>query len=271
VHSFRRSTPAVLERTSSQSSGGADPCDLFIHPSGRYLFCANYSGSTVTALPIGPDGALNPPSDTWRFTGFGADPQRQAVPHPHMVTMRPGHPELVVTDLGTDEIHELDFDLGTGRFGAHRTTKVTPGSGPRQIVFSPDGSRGYVLGELDNAVTVLQWNAAAVRIVARLPLFPDGPAPGTLAAALLLDGTQLLASHRGADVISRVLIEDGQLRQQAAALPAGGRGPRHLATAGGWLYVANEISGTVVAMSLKGQARPLTADAPSATYLLPDG
>ncbi|NLT69158.1 MAG: lactonase family protein, partial [Verrucomicrobiaceae bacterium] len=37
-------------------SGGAGPTYLSFHPSGKYLFVANYFGGSVAVLPVRPDG-----------------------------------------------------------------------------------------------------------------------------------------------------------------------------------------------------------------------
>jgi 6-phosphogluconolactonase len=269
VHSFRWSAETELRRVSSQPSGGADPCHLLVHPSGRWLLSANYAGSTISALPIGAEGALAAPSDVRRFRGSGPHPQRQSDSHPHMIATRPGTSELAVADLGADVIRRLIFDPDSGRFGADLpAVELKPRSGPRQIVFTHDGARSYVLGELDSEITVIDWSTDEPCVSEQQPCFADGTPPSNLGGSLLLSELgELFASQRGADVVSRFHLDDDRLRL-VDALPAGGNGPRHIAVLGDWLYVANEVSGTVVAMTVSGSEETLRTPVPSATYIL---
>jgi 6-phosphogluconolactonase (cycloisomerase 2 family) len=56
-------TDGKLELLNTVRSGGAGPTFVSVHPSGRFLFVANYFGGSVAVLPILPDGRLGPPSD----------------------------------------------------------------------------------------------------------------------------------------------------------------------------------------------------------------
>jgi 6-phosphogluconolactonase (cycloisomerase 2 family) len=271
VHSYRWSGEASLVRVSSQLSGGADPCHLLPHPSGRHLLTANYSGSTIAAHPIAADGSLGPASGSCRFDGSGPDPERQAAAHPHMIALCPGTSQLVVADLGSDCLRRIGFDSRTGRFGPERPPVALPaGTGPRQIVFSRDGRAAYVLGEFDSTLTALAWTPAGPpRVTAHLP-GPSAQQSGNHAASLVLSGAEdrLLASHRGADVVTVFGLDDG-LPRLVGEIPAGGRGPRHIALVDRWLYIANEWSGTLVARDIDQPSNAVVAAVASATFVLP--
>ncbi len=266
VHSLRWRAAGELERVSTRPSGGAHPCHLLVHPSGRHLLTANYSGATAAAHPIGSDGALGEASDLRAFEGRGVDPERQDAAHPHMVAVRPGTAEVAVADLGADRVHRLLFDERTGRFGAELPAlELPPGCGPRQIVFSRDGGTGFVLGELDSALYIADWTSTPPRVTGRAA----GPVPpGNLAATLVVAGDHAFASQRGADVVDVFELRAGAPRS-VGRLPVSGRGPRHIAVAGDVLYAANELSGTVSAVPLADPSAGLTAAAPSATFVLP--
>jgi len=51
VHSFRWDGESRLVPVSTRTSGGAEPCHLLVHASGRWLLAANYSGATTVAPP----------------------------------------------------------------------------------------------------------------------------------------------------------------------------------------------------------------------------
>ena len=50
----------ALTLINHQPTHGANPCYVGLDRSGRYALVANYSGGSVTVLPIGSDGALGP-------------------------------------------------------------------------------------------------------------------------------------------------------------------------------------------------------------------
>src|ERR1035437_4955674 len=58
-----------LSLLNTVSSGGAAPCHLSLHPSGRFVFVADCDGGSVAVLPIGPDGRLVPATDIQRYRG----------------------------------------------------------------------------------------------------------------------------------------------------------------------------------------------------------
>ena len=74
----------------SQTSGGASPAHLSVHPSGKYVLVANYTGSTIEVIPVGTDGSLGTPTDLVTHSGMlGPITARQDRPHPHMIQTDP--------------------------------------------------------------------------------------------------------------------------------------------------------------------------------------
>jgi 6-phosphogluconolactonase len=270
VHSFRWDGECRLAGVSSRASGGADPCHLLVHPSGRWLLSANYAGATVSAHPIGADGTLGPRMAVLPFSGKGADPDRQASPHPHMVAAVPGTTELAIADLGSDCVRRVEFSAGNGTFGRELPpVGLPPGTGPRQVVFAPGGRVAYVLGEISGQLITVDWLGGQPR-VAGSRLASDRPlAEGNAAAALELsrDGRRLYASHRGADTIVAFDLADPRHPRWDSSWPAGGASPRHIAKDGAWLYAACEESGVVAAHHADGRAVTAVA-VPSPTFVL---
>jgi len=273
VHSFRWDGGARLTVTSSQASGGMDPCHLLVHPSGRWLLAANYSGATVSAHPIGADGALGPQLAVVRFTGSGADPDRQEAPHPHMVAVVPGTAELAIADLGGDCVRRVGFDARDGTFGPELPPVALPaGFGPRQVVFAADGRTAYVLGELNGHLAAVAWDGGQPQVISTQLAAGHPLPPGNTAAALELspDGRRLYASHRGADVIAAFDLADPRQPRWERSWPAGGRSPRHVTRDGAWLYAACEASGIIAAHHVD-RGTVTTVAVPSPTFVLPVG
>ncbi len=240
---------SALEQVSQQPTEGADPCHLVLHPSGRLLFTANYTSGEVTAHPVRADGTLAPLCGRVRLRGSGPHPERQLSAHPHMIVPFDGGAQLAVADLGADRVWVLTVDPvdGSLRLGRDSLT-VPPGSGPRQVLLDEAEDRAYVLGELDGSLVSAAWPPRGHDAVRTTRAVREEPGAGNFPAALLWlrPGRRLLASHRGADVLTTIAT----LGSTATALhdsPSGGRGPRHVSLYEDTLYVAHELSDQVTA------------------------
>jgi 6-phosphogluconolactonase len=118
---------------------------------GRYLLGASYPGHKVTVSPIGPPGTVQP--------------AHQILPdHPNAHSILPdaGNRNVIVPTLGNDSVNQFRFDAATGKLtpNAPPSVRVKEKAGPRHFVFHPNGKIVYVLGELDGAVYVFDYDAA---------------------------------------------------------------------------------------------------------------
>ncbi|MGW8375978.1 lactonase family protein [Streptomyces sp. ODS28] len=228
---------------------------------GGRLFIANYTSGNVTSLPVRADGSLGTQAATHQHEGSGPDKERQEGPHAHAVVPDPSGRWLLCADLGTDSawIYELGGDQQELRL--HREVALTPGSGPRHLVFHPDGTRAYLTNELDSTITALRWDAAdgVLEPAGSVPALPEGePGEANFPSGIVVsgDGRFLWVANRGHDSISTfALPESGKgegLPRLTDSVPCGGHWPRALALhpTGRWLYAANERSGDVTWFAL---------------------
>ena len=96
------------------SSGGPGPCHLNVDQAGRAVVVANYSGGSVSALPVNEDGRLREASAFVQHTGSSVDPERQKGPHAHSVNFSPDNRFVVAADLGLDKLLVYRFDSEAG-------------------------------------------------------------------------------------------------------------------------------------------------------------
>ncbi len=232
-----------LEPLGSQATGGAHPCHLALHPSGRLLAVANYSSGSVAIHPLDGDGAVRPHAQLLRLHGGGPNAERQDGPHAHQVSFAGGGDELIVADLGSDRLWR--YHDRAGGYVLVDEVSLPAGSGARQLLLDTAAGRGYVLGELDNSVSTLQWGLPA-RLLSSVAGHAEPLAPGALSAGLIFGPRPglLYASHRGADRIT-VLRQDGGGVTPVADFDSFGRSPRHLTLVGDRLYIANQLSHTL--------------------------
>jgi 6-phosphogluconolactonase len=166
----------TLKLINQRSAMGAGPCHIVTDRAQRHVLVANYSSGSVAVLPIGADGALGAVSDVVQHTGSSVNPERQKGPHAHCVTLDRANHFVFVCDLGLDKIMAYRFDAARGKLTPHTPpfASVKPGSGPRHMVFRPDGRFAYVGNEMTSTITVFAYDANAgvlkeVQTVSTLP------------------------------------------------------------------------------------------------------
>ncbi len=237
-----------LEQFSVQPTGGAHPCHLAVHEGLRLLAVANYTSGSVSIHPLGPAGRIEPLTQLIELPGGGGpDAERQEGPHAHQVAFFDGGAAgmgLAVADLGSDRVWR--YRWSDGSFVALPPLELPAGSGTRQLLLS--GQRALVLGELDGSLAVADWTDNP-RLLSVGPGHA-GTLPDPSLAAALLPGPRpelFYATHRGGDIVSLLRL-DGDSVVPVADFDAAGRWPRHACLAGNQLYLANQLSDTVVSL-----------------------
>ena len=250
-----------------QGSRGTVTCYVMMDRGARVALVANYWSGTVALFPARADGSLAEAADVHRHTGSGPNAARQEGPHAHSIVVAPGDRYVVAADLGADRLVVYRLDIGNGRLVPHGALAMPPGSGPRHLVFAPDGRRAYVICELDSTLASLGWEPAtgALTLLDRAPMLPDGVDHETSHCADIAvhpNGRFLYGSNRGHDSITMLAVdgESGSLTVLGHR-PTEGRTPRNftLTPDGRFLLVANQDSDTIVTMPVDGSTGLLGA------------
>jgi 6-phosphogluconolactonase len=244
VSSFAIGREGELKFLGKSSTGGAAPCHLIVDRSGKWLLAANYDGGNLAVLPILRDGRAGE-AKVIAFHGSGPNP-RQKGPHPQEIVELAGN-LILVPDLGTDRIarYRLNPEDGTLAPADPAEIRLPPGSGPRHMAASADGTKLYVASELANTVTVF----AESRMVQTVSLLPPQVEGSNAAAEIAIgpNGRYLYASVRGADNIVVFAIDPstGLLTQRGAVRT--GASPRFfmIDASGKWLLAAGQVSNTI--------------------------
>ncbi|HEX6970803.1 MAG TPA: lactonase family protein [Limnochordia bacterium] len=259
-----------------EPSGGAAPCHLSVDAARAQLLVANYSGGTVSVLPIEPDGRLGAPAAVIEHRGRSVHPRRQTQPHPHAIVIGPGGRFAFVPDLGLDAIAAYRIESGGLAPLEPPTAAVHPGAGPRHIAFHPSGRWAYVINELDSTVTHFDYDAdtGSLRLVESVTTLPAGFAgvnhPAEIASHP--SGGYLYASNRGHDSLAIYRIDSGTGRLSACGhAPTGGRTPRHFALdpTGRWLLAENQESDLIVPLRIDAAKGALVPSAPAVSVPRP--
>ena len=241
-----------LQKLNQVASEGAQPPYLFVDSASSTVLVANYGDGHVAALPIQADGTLGPAVSTGADTGNGPSP-RQVGPHAHQIVLDPSGRFALVPDLGADRVFIYRFDRTsrTLSLGEPRFELLPPGSGPRHLVFSPNGKRVYLVTELSAEVRAYDWDGArgALRLMQTLPLAGPGQAKSGAEIRTAPDGRFLYVSNRIEDVVVVYVIDAASGRlSEMQRIAAGGKTPWGFALdpSGRWLLVADEGSNAAV-------------------------
>jgi 6-phosphogluconolactonase (cycloisomerase 2 family) len=224
-------TSMQLTRLSAVGSAGTSPAHVSVHPSGKFVFVANYGGGNVAVFPVAADGTLSAASDVRPSVGprhharaVDDPPGQFAVsdhdsPHLHMVAADPTGQFVIANDAGLDLTLIWRLDAQGGRLlPAEAPVLVAPpGSAPRHFVFHPTGKFFYNLYEHDARVVVYDYDGSrgAMRLKQSLSTLPPHFAGSNLASGIVLspDGRFLYVGNRlHSSIAIFAIAEDGQLR-----------------------------------------------------------
>jgi 6-phosphogluconolactonase len=262
-----------LTQLSTQSSRGADPCHLMLDRTGRFLAVANYTGGSFAVLPVGADGRLGPATTVLMSEGSGPDRDRQAGPHAHEAVFDASNRFLLGVDLGLDRVHVYRFDPATGAAtpNAPAFAAAAPGSGPRHIVFHPNGRLVFAINELSSTIATYTWDRATGTLAptgASVSTVPAAGAAGNSTAEIAIhpSGQFLYGSNRGHDSIAVYHVSTTGELTLVEQQPTRGQTPRNFALdpTGKWLIAANQKSGTLAVFGIDPKTGALAPVGPLA-------
>ena len=234
---------------------GGQPAHVTIHPDGKHLLTANYTGGTVAVFPILADGSLgSPPQIIAHFGDLGPNAGRQEAPHPHMMLPDSTGKYVLVNDLGLDVTIVYSFDTGSGKMTEANRIAATPGSGPRHLAWHPNGKIVYSINELANVINVYAWdgNGSLTLVQGNVTTLPAGFQGTSGAGEVLVDaaGKFLYGSNRGSDNIAMFSIDPLTFQLTVVGwVHTQGRTPRHFNfdPSGNFIHVGNQDTANIVA------------------------
>ena len=244
-----------LSYLNQQPSLGSSPCYVSVDQTNQFAAAANYSSGSVSLLPIGENGRLDPASDSHQHTGSGVNPARQEGPHAHCAVWDPTNRYLFVADLGIDKIMSYQLDMEGKQLIPNQTPylEMPPGSGPRHLTFHQNGRFAYVINELNSSITALAYDDAhgifsIIQTLSTLPIDFQGE---SYCAEICVapSGKFLYGSNRGHDSLAIFSIDAETGRLTAVSHQTTyGKNPRNFAIdpSGTFLLAANQDSNNIV-------------------------
>lgn len=258
-----------LEGGNRHPAGGTGPCHVAVSPDASHLAVANYGSGSTAVFPLSVEGYIGTCSAFFQHEGKGIDPKRQAGPHAHSVCFDKTGQFLAVSDLGLDQV--LLFRKSDDLYVPHTTPSiaVTQGAGPRHFTYHPTLPCAYVINELNNTVTVFEWDEGAgqLEIAQTVTTLPEGYTESNSTAEIAVhpSGRFLYGSNRGHDSIAAFAIDPVTgLLHPLGHTATGGKTPRNFAITpdGQYLLAANQQSNTIVPFRIDQETGGLEQSGP---------
>jgi 6-phosphogluconolactonase len=247
----------------TRKSHGKSCCHLGVSPDDKFVYAANYFSGNFSEYAILEDGSLSEALQVIQHEGSGPHPERQTSAHAHFCGFSPDGRFLLVIDLGIDAVMAYPYTPGKGisRNGVIRN-RISPGSGPRHLVFDSSGKIAYLVTELGNTVKSLHYNEGHFEFISEISLLPCRIEYPTKAAAVRLSADErfLLATNRGFDSVAVIALDGAGGMVLNDLTLSGGISPRDLNFLGNDRFVAvgNEFSGNVYFFDFNRESGKLT-------------
>ena len=241
-----------LEKVSEMPVPTFGPCYISTDADDMFLFVANYAGGSVAVIRLNGDGIPDKVTDSIVYDSIGT---RKS--HAHMIGFDPSGGKIYVSDLGLDRVMIYNLDRSTGRLVplTENGIPLPEGTGPRHFVFSEDGKTLYLMGELNNTVTVFSVSEdGSLNSVQTTSSLDSSTGTKNYSADIHIgnDGKYLYATNRGDNTVSVFRIaEDGTL-SGLVNTPCGGDWPRNftLDPSGRFILVGNQKSDQVSVLEI---------------------
>ncbi len=195
-------------RQSVLLSDGASPAYIAYDEKRQFIYTSNYHKGEFAVYSTDDAGNLEL-LDMVSHTGSSVH-ENQTSPHVHYSDLTPDGKYIAVCDLGTDEVYTYEVN-DQGKISEKARLKVNAGSGPRHLVFHPNGQTTYLFAELSSEIIVLDYNPENGEFTEAqtISTIPEHHTDFNGGAALRVtkDGRFLYASNRGHDSIAVFEIE----------------------------------------------------------------
>lgn len=249
-----------VEVLNTVNSHGGHPTHASISLDGKFLFVSNYSAfdkgrGGVAVLPILPNGHLGEMVQNIVFSeGSGHVKGRQDSGHAHSTTFSPDGKYLYASDLGNDKVYAFRYNPSKPQpleADKSRDVSFKHGSGPRHMVFSPNGKQAYITAEMRSEIVTFKVQDGHLKKVAELKLVHEDKTPEFKSASGIIlspNGKYVIAANRGADNKLLVFkIQQNGLLGQPQVYKANGIEPRAFSfdESGKYLYVTNVYSNNI--------------------------
>ncbi|WP_208560964.1 lactonase family protein [Marinilactibacillus kalidii] len=227
IVSFKKNDDDTFKEASINASEGSSPCYVAYDESRQFVYTANYHDGEVAVYKTDEAGHLEL-TDMIKHTGKSVHENQQSA-HAHYFDLTPDNKYLIACDLGTDEVITYQVN-DEGKLSEVDVISVAPGTGPRHIVFHPNGKLAYVFGELSSDILAYTYDekSGTLSHIQTISSIPDDHTDFNGGAAIRIsdDGRFVYASNRGHDSIVVFAVQEDGTLELVEYVPTEGEIPR---------------------------------------------
>ena len=227
----------------------------FVNENRDFAYAVDYYNGEVVTIAILKQKIVKV-TQTIKHEGHGLDSKHQSEAHPHFIEQTPDQKRMFVCDLGTDEV--VLYKVGEkGRLerDEENSFQLAPGSGPKKMIFTPDGKYAYVLNELSNTVCVYSYQDCQFTFIQEIDTYPkDEYTKESLAGDIVISekGDYLFVSNRGHDSVAAFEVDSATGKLTYIEYLDTDEKPRAMILVNDrWLVVASQLGGTLESFELK--------------------
>jgi 6-phosphogluconolactonase len=249
------------------AAGGNGPTHVSLDRTGAYVLVANYGGGNISVFPVQSGGGLGAAMQT---IASGANA--------HQILTDASNQYVFVPCLGDDKVAQYVRSATTGMLTANTVPQLDTanGAGPRHMAFAPNGTRAYLINELNSTFSALAYDGATGRLTELQTVSTRASgAVGTNTTAEVVvhpNGRFVYGSNRGDNNIVVFSIDQGTGMVTAIDhTSTQGMIPRNFTIdpSGKFLYAANQSSNNVVPFAIDATTGRLTPTASPITAQTP--
>jgi 6-phosphogluconolactonase len=236
----------LINRSVTKSSGA---CDISV--TNKHVFTANYGGGSLSVFGRNENGSLTDVLQVIQHTGKSINTERQGEPHVHQVIVSRDNKYVLANDLGTDKVtvYQYNPNSKTEILIPFDTLTVKLGSGPRHAVFSRDGTKLYLVQEIDGTVSVLGFSNGKLSLIQETTVDrKQGIVNRAADIHLSPDERFLYVTNRGTanDITCFLVGKEGKLKFKQQ-ISTNGDGPRNFAITPDdqYIFVAHQFTDNI--------------------------
>ena len=232
IAAFKKNSDTTFEKISELiEENAAPPCYVAYDADRSLVYTTSYHDGFVSVYKTDSKGSLTL-TDVKQHDGSSVH-ENQEKAHAHYMNLTPDRNYVVACDLGTDKVYTYKVSED-GKLDLAATYTADPGTGPRHLVFHPNGKFAYLVGELTSEIVVLAYNAAegSFKTVQTVSSIPDTHTTFNSGSAVRVteDGRFLYSSNRGHNSIAVYAInEHGDSIERIQLIASEGDTPRDFA------------------------------------------
>lgn len=226
---------------------GGGPGFIALSHNEDFLFMTSYSGGYAAVIKLDGKGIPLNVTDTIFYHG-----EEGTVSHAHMMVSDPAGKRVYMADLGLDQFLIYNLDPSSGKLAQiHNGQFSLPkGSGPRHFVFNSNGTKLYVINELNSTITVLDVNEnGELHSLQTITTLNEGFVGKNSCADIHIgkNDEYLYGTNRGENTIVTYKIGGNGTLTLADSQSSGGIWPRNFVIdpSGEYLLIGNERSGEI--------------------------